>query len=143
MLLGLRGQAKTKIARLLTGLLDEYIPFIKGSEINDDPLNPISLFGKQSIAESGDDTEIEWLHRADRYIEKLATPDVSIADLVGDIDPIKAASLKLPYSDQRVIHFGLIPRSHRSIFVINELPDLQARIPVSYTHLTLPTICSV
>jgi len=135
LLLGLRGQAKTKIARLLTGLLDEYIPFIKGSEINDDPLNPISLHGKNTIQENGDKTEISWLHRDQRYIEKLATPDVSIADLVGDIDPIKAASLKLPYSDQRVIHFGLIPRSHRCIFVINELPDLQARIQVSLFNM--------
>lgn len=133
--LGLRGQAKTKIARLLVTLLDEYIPIIKGSEINDDPLAPISRYGTDKIAELGDETPIEWVHRGERYVEKLATPDVSIADLIGDVDPIKAATLKLPYSDERVIHFGLIPRSHRSIFVINELPDLQARIQVSLFNI--------
>jgi magnesium chelatase subunit I len=131
LLLGLRGQAKTRIARLLTSLLDEYTPMVAGSELNDDPLNPISRFARELIAEKGDATPIEWLHRDARYIEKLATPDVSIADLVGDVDPIKAANLRLPYSDERVIHFGLIPRAHRCLFVINELPDLQARIQVS------------
>jgi magnesium chelatase subunit I len=131
LLLGLRGQAKTRIARMLVNLLDEYIPVVSGSELNDDPLAPISRWAKDLIAEKGDDTPIEWLHRGDRYIEKLATPDVSIADLVGDVDPIKAANLRLPYSDERVIHFGLIPRAHRCLFVINELPDLQARIQVS------------
>ncbi|MEQ1744538.1 MAG: magnesium chelatase [Saprospiraceae bacterium] len=131
LLLGLRGQAKTRIARMLTGLLDEYVPVVAGSELNDDPLAPISHFAKELIAEKGDDTPVEWLHRNDRYVEKLATPDVSIADLVGDVDPIKAANLRLPYSDERVIHFGLIPRAHRCLFVINELPDLQARIQVS------------
>lgn len=131
LLLGLRGQAKTRIARMLVNLLDEYIPVVAGSELNDDPLAPISRWAKDLIAEKGDDTPIEWLHRDERYIEKLATPDVSIADLVGDVDPIKAANLRLPYSDERVIHFGLIPRSHRCLFVINELPDLQARIQVS------------
>ncbi len=134
-LLGLRGQAKTRLARLMTHLLDEYIPFIKGSELNDDPLNPISRFGLDQIAEHGDQTPIDWLHRDERYTEKLATPDVSIADLIGDVDPIKAASLKLPYSDERVLHFGLIPRSHRCIFVINELPDLQARIQVALFNI--------
>jgi magnesium chelatase subunit I len=131
LLLGLRGQAKTRIARMLVHLLDEYIPMVAGSELNDDPLAPISRWAKDLIAEKGDDTPIEWLHRDERYIEKLATPDVSIADLVGDVDPIKAANLRLPYSDERVIHFGLIPRAHRCLFVINELPDLQARIQVS------------
>lgn len=131
LLLGLRGQAKTRIARMLVNLLDEYIPVVAGSELNDDPLAPISRWAKDLIAEKGDDTPIEWLHRDERYIEKLATPDVSIADLVGDVDPIKAANLRLPYSDERVIHFGLIPRAHRCLFVINELPDLQARIQVS------------
>ena len=131
LLLGLRGQAKTRIARMLTGLLDEYVPIVAGSELNDDPLAPISRYAKELIAEKGDDTPIEWLHRDERYVEKLATPDVSIADLVGDVDPIKAANLRLPYSDERVIHFGLIPRAHRCLFVINELPDLQARIQVS------------
>ncbi len=134
-LLGLRGQAKTRLARMLVQLLDEWIPAVAGSELNDDPLAPISRFAFDLIAEKGDDTPIEWVHRNDRYVEKLATPDVSIADLVGDVDPIKAASLKLPYSDERVIHFGLIPRSHRSIFVINELPDLQARIQVALFNI--------
>ncbi len=130
-LLGLRGQAKTRIARMLTNLLDEYIPVIEGSPLNDDPLNPISRFATDVIAEHGDDSPVSWMYRDDRYTEKLATPDVTIADLIGDVDPIKAASLKLPYSDERVIHYGLIPRSHRGIFVINELPDLQARIQVA------------
>jgi magnesium chelatase subunit I len=134
-LLGLRGQAKTRLARLMVNLLDEYIPVIEGSEMNDDPLIPISRFGRDRIAELGDRTPITWLHRDERYTEKLATPDVSIADLIGDVDPIKAATLKLPYSDERVIHFGLIPRSHRGIFVINELPDLQARIQVSLFNI--------
>lgn len=134
-LLGLRGQAKTRLARMMVHLLDEYIPVIEGSELNDDPLYPISRFGRDLVAELKDETPIAWLHRDERYTEKLATPDVSIADLIGDVDPIKAASLKLPYSDERVIHFGLIPRSHRSIFVINELPDLQARIQVALFNI--------
>lgn len=135
LLLGLRGQAKTRIARLLVHLLDEYMPIVAGSELNDDPLNPISRVAQDLIAKHGDDTPIEWVHRSERYVEKLATPDVSVADLIGDVDPIKAATLKLPYSDERVIHFGLVPRSHRSIFVINELPDLQARIQVSLFNI--------
>ena len=130
-LLGLRGQAKTRLARQLTNLLDDWIPIISGSEINDDPLNPISYYGKERIKELGDETPIEWIPKEDRFFEKLATPDVTVADLIGDIDPIKAASLKLSYSDPRVIHFGMIPRAHRCIFVLNELPDLQARIQVS------------
>ena len=134
-LLGLRGQAKTRLARLMINLLDEYIPVIEGSELNDDPLDPISRFGRDMVAERGDNTPVAWLPREERYTEKLATPDVSIADLIGDVDPIKAASLKLPYSDERVIHFGLIPRSHRCIFVINELPDLQARIQVALFNI--------
>ncbi|HNP94599.1 MAG TPA: magnesium chelatase [Cyclobacteriaceae bacterium] len=134
-LLGLRGQAKTRIARLMTSLLDEYIPVIEGSDLNDDPFDPISRYGRDKIEEHGDNTPITWLHRDERYTEKLATPDVTIADLIGDVDPIKAASLKLPYSDERVIHFGLIPRSHRCIFVINELPDLQARIQVALFNI--------
>jgi magnesium chelatase subunit I len=134
-LLGLRGQAKTRLARLMVNLLDEYVPVIDGSELNDDPLDPTSRFGRDKIIELGDDTLINWLHREDRYSEKLATPDVSIADLIGDVDPIKAATLKLPYSDERVIHFGLIPRSNRCIFVINELPDLQARIQVALFNI--------
>src|SRR5688572_21285296 len=125
-LLGLRGQAKTRLARLMVHLLDEYVPVIEGSELNDDPLQPLSRFAKDKVHELGDETPVTWLYREDRYTEKLATPDVSVADLIGDVDPIKAATLKLPYSDERVIHFGLIPRSNRCIFVINELPDLQA-----------------
>jgi magnesium chelatase subunit I len=116
-------------------LLDEYIPIIEGSELNDDPFNPLSRYAKDKLQELGDNTPISWLHRDERYTEKLATPDVSIADLIGDVDPIKAATLKLPYSDERVIHFGLIPRSNRSIFVINELPDLQARIQVALFNI--------
>jgi len=131
LLLGLRGQAKTRIARMLIHLLDEYVPVVAGSELNDDPMAPIGRWAKDLIAEKGDATPVDWLHRDERYVEKLATPDVSIADLVGDVDPIKAANLRLPYSDERVIHFGLIPRAHRCLFVINELPDLQARIQVS------------
>lgn len=134
-LLGLRGQAKTRLARLMVNLLDEYVPVISGSELNDDPLQPLSRFGRDTVAELGDSTPIDWLYREDRYTEKLATPDVSVADLIGDVDPIKAATLKLPYSDERVIHFGLIPRSNRCIFVINELPDLQARIQVSLFNI--------
>lgn len=134
-LLGLRGQAKTRIARLLAELLDPFIPVVEGSELNDDPLHPISVYAKDRIAEMGDDTPVSWLPAAERYTEKLATPDVSIADLIGDVDPIKAANLKLHYNDERVIHFGLIPRSHRGIFVINELPDLQARIQVALFNI--------
>lgn len=134
-LLGLRGQAKTKIARLMVNLLDEYVPVIEGSELNDDPMSPLSKFGKELVAEREDHTPIRWLHRLERYSEKLATPDVSVADLIGDVDPIKAASMKLNYADERVIHYGLIPRSHRGIFVINELPDLQARIQVALFNI--------
>ncbi|MGO4292684.1 sigma 54-interacting transcriptional regulator [Chitinophaga sp. RAB17] len=133
--LGLRGQAKTRMARQMTDLLDEYIPIIEGSEVNDDPFNPLSRYARDLIAEKGDQTPITWLHSSARYGEKLATPDVSVADLVGDIDPIKAANLKLSYADERVIHFGIIPRSNRGIFVINELPDLQARIQVSLFNI--------
>ena len=133
--LGLRGQAKTKIARLMINLLDEYIPVVDGSELNDDPMNPLSVYSKEIISRDGDNTRISWIYRSERYTEKLATPDVSVADLIGDVDPIKAAALKLPYSDERVIHFGLIPRSHRGIFVINELPDLQARIQVALFNI--------
>jgi magnesium chelatase subunit I len=134
-LLGLRGQAKTRLARKMIELLDEYIPVIAGSEINDDPLNPISRFAKDLISENGDATPIEWMHRSERFYEKLATPDVTVADLIGDVDPIKAANLKLSYADDRVIHFGMIPRANRCIFVINELPDLQARIQVALFNI--------
>ncbi|MBN9297612.1 MAG: magnesium chelatase [Filimonas sp.] len=133
--LGLRGQAKTRMARQMTELLDEYIPVLAGSEINDDPFNPLSKYGKELVAEHADETPIVWLHRSERYGEKLATPDVSVADLIGDIDPIKAANMKLSFADERVIHYGIIPRSNRSIFVINELPDLQARIQVALFNI--------
>lgn len=134
-LLGLRGQAKTRIARMMTLLLDEYIPVLAGTELNDDPMQPISRQAVDILKQEGDQAAISWMHRAERYTEKLATPDVSVADLIGDVDPIKAATLKLPYSDERVIHYGLIPRSHRGIFVINELPDLQARIQVALFNI--------
>src|SRR6476620_10937428 len=133
--LGLRGQAKTRMARQMTELLDEYIPIVAGSEINDDPLQPISRYALDLIEAEGDETPIGWLHRSARYGEKLATPDVSVADLIGDIDPIKAANLKLSFADERVLHYGIIPRSNRCIFVINELPDLQARIQVSLFNI--------
>jgi magnesium chelatase subunit I len=134
-LLGLRGQAKTRLARKMIELLDEYIPIVEGSEINDDPSQPISRFAKDIIAEKGDATPIQWIHRSERFFEKLATPDVTVADLIGDVDPIKAANLKLSYADDRVIHFGMIPRANRCIFVINELPDLQARIQVALFNI--------
>jgi magnesium chelatase subunit I len=134
-LLGLRGQGKTRIARLMVNLLDEYIPYVSGSEMNDDPFHPISRYAKDLLAEKGEDTPISWLHRSDRFFEKLATPDVTIADLIGDIDPIKASNLKLSYADERVIHFGMIPRANRCLFVINELPDLQARIQVALFNI--------
>ncbi len=134
-LLGLRGQAKTRLARLMVHLLDEWIPVVEGSEINDDPLKPISRYANELIKEKGNKTLISWLHRDERFYEKLATPDVTVADLIGDVDPIKAANLRLSYADDRVIHFGMIPRANRCIFVINELPDLQARIQVSLFNI--------
>lgn len=134
-LLGLRGQAKTRLARQMVDLLDEYIPVVEGSEINDDPFNPISRYARELLEEKGDDTPITWMHRDDRFAEKLATPDVTVADLIGDVDPIKAANLRLTYADDRVIHFGMIPRANRCIFVINELPDLQARIQVALFNI--------
>src|SRR6056300_2039523 len=134
-LLGLRGQAKTRLARQMTQLLDEWVPVVSGSEINDDPLAPISREAKEIIAQHGDNTPITWLHREERFFEKLATPDVTVADLIGDVDPIKAANLKLSYADERVIHYGMIPRANRCIFVINELPDLQARIQVALFNI--------
>lgn len=134
-LLGLRGQAKTRLARLMVNLLDEWVPVVAGSEINDDPLKPISRYAQEKIDEEGDETPIEWMHREDRFFEKLATPDVTVADLIGDVDPIKAANLRLSYADDRVIHYGMIPRANRSIFVINELPDLQARIQVALFNI--------
>ncbi|MEZ4857961.1 MAG: sigma 54-interacting transcriptional regulator [Flavobacteriaceae bacterium] len=133
--LGLRGQAKTRLARQMVSLLDEYIPVVSGSEINDDPFRPISRFAKELVSQLGDETPITWLHRDERFAEKLATPDVTVADLIGDVDPIKAAHLKLTYANDRVIHYGMIPRANRSIFVINELPDLQARIQVALFNI--------
>jgi magnesium chelatase subunit I len=134
-LLGLRGQAKTKILRQLHLLLDEYMPVVEGSEINDDPLNPVSKQVREQIAEQGKETPIKWLHRSQRYGEKLATPDTAVADLIGDIDPIKAAAQKLTLADENVINFGLVPRTNRGIFAINELPDLQPRIQVSLLNI--------
>ncbi len=133
--LGLRGQAKTRLARMLPDLLDEYIPVIAGTEVNDDPFAPISHHGRELIRTHGDDTPIEWIGRSQRYGEKLATPDVTIADLIGDIDPIKAAHQRLTYSHEGAIHFGIIPRTNRGIFVINELPDLQPRIQVGLFNI--------
>ncbi|MDX1543331.1 MAG: magnesium chelatase, partial [Christiangramia sp.] len=133
--LGLRGQAKTRLARLMVNLLDEWIPVVEGSEFNDDPLNPISRYAKDLLNTKGDETPVSWIHREERFFEKLATPDVTVADLIGDVDPIKAANLRLSYADERVIHFGMIPRANRSIFVINELPDLQARIQVALFNI--------
>lgn len=133
--LGLRGQAKTKMARMLVDLLDEYTPIIKGSEINDNPFFPISKFAVDAVETNGDKTEIEWIGRERRFGEKLATPDVTIADLIGDIDPIKAATQRLHYSHEGAIHFGIVPRTNRGIFAINELPDLQPRIQVGLLNI--------
>ncbi len=134
-LLGLRGQAKTRLARLIPLLLDERVPVIAGSETNDDPFAPVSKYGRDLIAERGDDTPIAWLAREERYGEKLATPDVTIADLIGDIDPIKAAAHRLHYAHEGAIHYGIIPRTNRGVFVINELPDLQPRIQVGLFNI--------
>ena len=134
-LLGLRGQGKSKMLRMLTSLLDEYLPEIEGSEINDDPFKPQSRYARDLVKEHGDDTPISWIHRSERYGEKLATPDTSVADLIGDIDPIKAAAEKLTLSNENVIKFGLIPHVNRGIFAINELPDLQPRIQVALLNI--------
>ncbi len=134
-LLGLRGQAKSRLVRQIPSLLDQYVPIIKGSEISDNPFAPVSKFGTDQIKQFGDATEIEWIQRDSRFSEKLATPDVTIADLIGDIDPIKAATQRLHYSHEGAIHFGLIPRSNRGIFAINELPDLQPRIQVGLFNI--------
>ena len=134
-LLGLRGQAKSRILRQLPELLDEYIPVVRGSEVNDNPFHPISSQGRRMVDEMGSDTPIDWLYRSERYGEKLATPDTTMADLIGDIDPIKAANMKLSYADEEVIHFGIIPRTNRGIFAVNELPDLQPRIQVGLLNV--------
>lgn len=129
-LLGTRGQAKSRLLRGLTGFLDEVIPVVAGSEIRDDPFQPISRFARDLIAEAGDDTPIEWLHREERFVEKLATPDVTIADMIGDVDPIKAARGGHALGDELTMHYGLLPRANRGIFAINELPDLAGKIQV-------------
>ncbi|HDS01038.1 MAG TPA: magnesium chelatase [candidate division Zixibacteria bacterium] len=135
LLLGLRGQAKTRILRQLGSLLDEYLPVIKGSQLNEDPFKPISDKHKRLAAEAGDELEIDWIHREQRYNEKLATPDVTVADLIGDLDPIKAVREKLDISNEEVIHWGIVPRTNRGIFAINELPDLQPRIQVALLNI--------
>jgi magnesium chelatase subunit I len=134
-LLGLRGQAKTRILRALATFLDEWTPFIQGCPLHSDPLQPLTHHARILIETHEDETPIDWMPRDVRYQEKLATPDVTIADLIGDIDPIKAATLKLDYSDERVIHYGIIPRTNRGIFAINELPDLQPRIQVGLLNI--------
>jgi magnesium chelatase subunit I len=134
-LLGLRGQAKTRISRSMVDLLDPWIPVVKGSEIHDNPYAPTSAYGRRVVAEAGNDTEIEWIPREVRYQEKLATPDVTIADLLGDIDPVKAAKLKLSFSNEEAVHYGLVPRANRGIFAVNELPDLQPRIQVGLLNI--------
>lgn len=134
-LLGLRGQAKSRIVRQLYTLLDEFVPVVAGSEMNDNPFQPVSRYATDLIAERGGATPIEWMHRSSRYGEKLATPDVTIADLIGDIDPIKAAAQRLHYAHEGAIHFGIIPRCNRGIFAINELPDLQPRIQVGLFNI--------
>ncbi|MCU0452453.1 MAG: magnesium chelatase [Bacteroidetes bacterium] len=135
LLLGLRGQAKSRLVRHLPSLLDEHIPIIKGSELNDDPFRPVSKAAVDLVRQYGDEVEIEWIHRDQRFSEKLATPDVTIADLIGDIDPIKAATQRLHYAHEGAIHYGIIPRSNRGIFAINELPDLQPRIQVGLFNI--------
>jgi magnesium chelatase subunit I len=134
-LLGLRGQAKTKLIRMLVTLFDDYLPFIEGSEIRDNPYRPISKYARERIAEMGDETPIDYLSRDERYVEKLATPDVTIADMIGDIDPIKAARRGHNISDELTIHYGLLPRANRGIFAINELPDLAGKIQVGLFNI--------
>ncbi len=134
-LLGLRGQAKTRLLRALTVLLDEYLPVVPGSEINDDPLAPLSAYARRRVAEEGDAMPVAWKHRDERYVEKLATPDVTIADIIGDIDPIKAARGGMQLSDELTMHFGLLPRANRCIFAINELPDLAGKIQVGLFNI--------
>src|SRR4051795_1071140 len=132
--LGERGQAKTRMIRSLTELLDEWMPIIAGSEINDDPYAPVSRHARDLVAEKGDDTPIDWVHRSERFGEKLATPDTSIADLIGEVDPIKVAEGRY-LSDELTLHYGLVPRTNRGIFAINELPDLAERIQVGLLNV--------
>src|SRR5687767_7667522 len=129
-LLGLRGQAKSRILRALVTLMDDVMPIIAGSEVNDNPFSPISKFGRSTLQEAGDDTPIAWVHRDERYVEKLATPDVTIADMIGDLDPIKAARGGHLLSDELTIHYGMLPRANRGIFALNELPDLAGKVQV-------------
>ncbi|MGI8871360.1 MAG: sigma 54-interacting transcriptional regulator [Candidatus Limnocylindria bacterium] len=133
-LLGERGQAKSRIARALVGLLDEWMPAVAGAELNDDPLRPISPYARALVAERGDDTPIAWIHRDERYSEKLATPDISIADLIGEVDPVKVAEGRY-LSDELTIHYGMLPRTNRGIFALNELPDLAERIQVGLLNV--------
>jgi magnesium chelatase subunit I len=132
--LGERGQAKTRLARALVGLLDPEVPVLAGSEVNDDPLAPISRAGRLALAELGDAAPVEWLPRDRRYGEKLATPDITIADLIGEVDPIKVAEGRY-LADELTIHYGLLPRTHRGIFALNELPDLAERIQVGLLNI--------
>src|SRR6185437_15162894 len=134
-LLGLRGQAKTRILRALTSLLDEWLPVVPGCEIHDDPLAPLCASCRRLVGADGDGLPIDWLHRDDRYVEKLATPDVTIADMIGDLDPIKAARASLQLSDEMTMHYGLVPRANRGIFAINELPDLAGKIQVGLFNI--------
>ena len=134
-LLGLRGQAKTRILRQLTELLDDEIPIVAGSELNDDPFHPVSAEAVHRVAEEGDATPIDWLPREARYVEKLATPDVTVADIIGDIDPIKAARLGTQLGDPRSVHYGLLPRANRGIFAMNELPDLSGKVQVALFNI--------
>ena len=139
-LLGERGQAKTRIIRSLVGLLDEWLPIVAHSEINDDPYHPVSRFAKDLLAEAGDDPPVSWVHRSDRYGEKLATPDTSIADLIGEVDPIRVAEGRY-LSDELTIHYGLVPRLNRGIFAVNELPDLAERIQVGCSTCSRSATC--
>src|SRR5687767_4450271 len=134
-LLGLRGQAKSRILRALTTLLDVHLPIVAGSEVNDNPFAPISKFARSLIAEAGDDTPIGWVDRDSRYVEKLATPDVTIADIIGDVDPIKAARGGHLLSDELTIHYGMLPRANRGVFALNELPDLAAKVQVGLFNI--------
>src|SRR5882762_7541060 len=134
-LLGLRGQAKSRIIRQLTELLDDQIPIIAGSEVNDDPFHPISAYGRQTIELHGDSAHIDWVSRDARFVEKLATPDVTMADIIGDVDPIKGAKGGHLLSDELTIHYGLLPRANRGIFAINELPDLAGKIQVGLFNI--------
>src|SRR5262245_31424594 len=134
-LLGLRGQAKSRIIRQLTDLLDEHIPIIAGSEVNDDPFRPISAYGRQMLRDHGESLPLDWVNRDSRFVEKLATPDVTVADIIGDVDPIKAAKGGHLLSDELTIHFGLLPRANRGVFAINELPDLAGKIQVGLFNI--------